>query len=303
MHDGPGSENAGRAQDNAPPANHVRETRYDNFPRQQNFRCPEARRQPQVMGNFFITQHSLGYIGPAILALSIAATIFLRMWRLWRCDRTRLLLGCYFLGAGLFNLLHFFGYSLYSPEVQTVWYIVALTPLATLFLMLFAYRFPRPFSGREPLTATFSGIACGLIAFAIYAHGAFSSPVIPFGRSWGSEYRSLLIPLFISAVFLWTVIILLRQTIHAEQNNVIKAVLHPVTPEGKLARAFALVVLCEAANSGMVAVATSLYPVRETLFTFGMNAVLMAIYTLYVLIYLAASYTGFPLSTNSQASR
>jgi len=247
---------------------------------------------------FFITQLSIGYLSPAILALLIGALVMFRMKSIQKYDLDKIFLSLYIFAGGLYNIANFIGYSLYSPDAQIVWYIESFIPFGVLFLVQFAYYFPENIHVKEQRAVLGAGLILSGYAAADYCINASIVRVVLYGRTYGSIYFSKVVPVVVSIFFIWVIILFFRKMIYYEKKAGImlgiKRIFTPCTADAKNIRMFIFIIFFELLNSMFVLIAMNYFPVRETFFVLIMNILLLFVYTMYAAVYLYTSYHNIP---------
>ncbi len=251
------------------------------------------------MQNLFITQYSIGFISPALLSLIISCAIALRLMksRNFAPDKTSLAL--YFLGASIYNILNFFGFSIYSQDAQVIWYLESFTPFAVIFMVRFAYYYPTSWRETERKIVLISGSILSIAAISEYWINSWYSPVKLFGHTYGAFYHSSAIPLLVAVFYLWAVTVFIRRTIDYEKKNgtagnILKKIIKPETREGKTARIFAGLILLDIIHSFIVYGGMNKVPVSVFFISFSTAIVALVIYSLYTRVYLHSAYDNIP---------
>jgi AraC-like DNA-binding protein len=251
------------------------------------------------MSNFYITQYSIGYLSPALLAVIISFSIFHLQFRVrrWKADQTSLAL--YFLGAGVYCTLNFIGFSLYSPAAQVIWYLQTFSPFTILFLVMFSYHYPSPHHRKEFVIVMTTGSLLTLAAIIEYRIGCLSVPVRLYGQIYGSEYASRAIPLLNASLYLWTITVFLRRVIHFEKMAgaecpVPRMLLHPSSPDARAARAFSVLLLLDLAHALLVFSVMNFVSISAGLSTLIFNILILVILTFYIFVYLHSAYKSIP---------
>lgn len=251
------------------------------------------------MNNFYITHHSLGYIGPAILALIFSLAIFHRQYKSGNIKKATLSLGTYFFFHGIYNLLNLTGFSWYTPDSQYVWYIETLMSFAVLFLLYFAYQYPEERFPKERKIVIVIFAVLAAAAAGEYFYFAPSYPVSLFGQTYGSEYFSRYVPVVIGLIYSWTIVVFLRKMYLNEKEknssgNIILMFIKPKTPEAKTARSFAMVIFFEVMYSVFIFSVMNTADASEKLAVYITTALLLYIYSAYIMIYLISAYQNIP---------
>jgi AraC-like DNA-binding protein len=250
------------------------------------------------MQNFYITQYSIGFISPAILCLIISAAIVFRQLKSRKFTPDRVSLAVYFLSASFYNVLNFFGFSIYSADVQNIWYIEAFMPFAVLFMVQFAYYYPSSWMEKERKIILTTGTLLASAAIIEYWINSWNSPVLLFGQTYGSEYHSSAIPLVIALFYLWGAIVFIRRAIDYESSRTEKTslakILHPASKEAKTARTFACLILLDIIHSFVVYGVMNRIPVSSFVISLSTTIVVLIIYSLYTVVYLHSAYDNIP---------
>jgi len=251
------------------------------------------------MNNIFITQYSIGFAGPAILAFIISGAIILKNIRGGNLTPDRISLSLYFLGASIYNILNFCGFSIYSERAQVVWYIESFAPFAVLFLIRFAYYYPAPWHEKERKVVLAAGSALAAASVAEYWINSWHSPVRLFGHNYGAEYFSSAIPLLNAFFYIWGISVFIRRAVFYEHSNgrsgsLLKAIIKPSSRESETARTFAGLLLIDVAHSfivygGMNKISVSIFIISSVT-----TVVVLIILSLYTFVYLHSSYDNIP---------
>ncbi len=182
----------------------------------------------------YLTPASISYLTQVILSLAITATL---AWRLWnepqnRSPQMRLLTG-FFAAVTLFIGLLFLDAALSpSPRLFAVYAQNSVLALALVFLLQFAYRFPRSFPRRawESRASLVVSLAYLLweTSYMVYRY------VSLLGQ--GTVYYRPVLPDYVNAlILLWVPIAFLRQSVAADPRPV-NALVKLWRPQGKGAR-------------------------------------------------------------------
>lgn len=250
------------------------------------------------MHSLYITQYSIGFISPAILCLIISAAIVFRQLKTRKFTPDRVSLAVYFLGASFYNVLNFFGFSIYSVEAQNIWYIEAFMPFAVLFMIRFAYYYPSSWREKERKIIITAGSLLASAAIIEYWINSWNSPVLLFGQTYGAEYHSSAIPLIIALFYLWGAIVFIRRAADYESSGTGKTsltkILHPAAKETKTARTFACLILLDIIHSFLVYGVMNRIPVSSFAISLSTTIVVLIIYSLYTVVYLHSAYDNIP---------
>ena len=251
------------------------------------------------MQNVFITQYSIGFISPALLSLIISCAIALRLLKSRKFAPDKTSLALYFLGASIYNILNFLGFSIYSQDAQVIWYLESFTPFAVIFMVRFAYYYPSSWRETERKIVLISGLILSIAAISEYWINSWYSPVKLFGHTYGAFYHSSAIPLLVAVFYLWAVTVFIRRTIDFEKKNgtagnILKKIIKPETREGKTARIFAGLILLDIIHSIIVYGGMNKVPVSVFLISFSTAIAALVIYSLYTRVYLHSAYDNIP---------
>lgn len=249
--------------------------------------------------NFYITRYSIGFISPAVLCLVISCTIIFRQYRMKIFTPDRVSLAVYFLGASLYNVLNFFGYSIYSSQAQIAWYLESFTPFAVLFLIRFSYYYPSPWREKERKVVIAAGALIAAAAIAEYWINSWNSPVRLFGHNYGAEYFSRAIPLVNGLFYLFGATVFLRRAAYYEKKNnsasgILEAIINPATSGAKTARTFACLIILDIIHSLIVYGGMNSFPVSIYVISFTTTIVVLLITSLYAVVYLHSAYDNIP---------
>ncbi|PKL15937.1 MAG: hypothetical protein CVV49_18820 [Spirochaetae bacterium HGW-Spirochaetae-5] len=252
------------------------------------------------MHNLFITEYSIGFVCPALLSLVISGTIFLRQFnrRKFTPDRTSLAL--YFFGASVYNILNFFGFSIYSADAQIVWYIESFAPFMVLFMIRFAYYYPVRWRESERKVILASASIISVLAISEYWINSWNSPVLLFGHTSGSEYHSSAIPLIVACFYAWAAAVFIRRGIDYEKNNgtysgILMTILNPRSREAGTARNFACLISLDIVHSVMIYGVMNKISISSFAISFTTAIIVLVIYSLYTSVYLHSSYENIPV--------
>ncbi len=251
------------------------------------------------MQNVFITQYSIGFISPALLSLIISCAIALRLLKSRKFAPDKTSLSLYFLGASIYNILNFFGFSIYSKDAQIVWYLESFTPFAVIFMVRFAYYYPTNWRETERKIVLISGLILSIAAISEYWINSWHSQVKLFGHTYGALYHSSAIPLLIALFYLWAVAVFIRRAIECEKKNgsdgkIFKIIFKPETREGKTSRIFAVLILLDIIHSFMVYGGMNKVPVSVFFISLTTAVLTLLIYSLYTRVYLLSAYDNIP---------
>jgi len=252
------------------------------------------------MHNLFITEYSIGFVCPALLSLVISGTIFLRQFNRRKFTPDRTSLSLYFLGASVYNVLNFFGFSIYSADAQIVWYIQTFAPFMVLFMIRFAYYYPEKWHESERKAVLISASVISVFAISEYWINSWNSPVMLFGHTSGSEYHSSAIPLVVALFYAWATAVFIRRGIDYEKNNgtysgLMKTITNPRSREAATSRNFACLISLDIIHSFMVYGVMNKISISSFAISFATAIVVLVIYSLYTSVYLHSSYENIPV--------
>jgi AraC-like DNA-binding protein len=252
------------------------------------------------MQNLFITEYSIGFVCPALLSLVISGTIFLRQFNRRKFTPDRSSLALYFLGASVYNILNFFGFSIYSADAQTVWYIQTFVPFMVLFMIRFAYYYPEKWRESERKSVLISASVISVLAISEYWINSWNSPVLLFGHTSGSEYHSSAIPLIIALFYAWAAAVFIRRGIDYEKKNgtytgLLKTMINPQCREAGTSRNFACLITLDIIHSFMVYGVMNKISLSSFTISFTTAIFVLIIYSLYTSVYLHSSYENIPV--------
>ncbi len=251
------------------------------------------------MQNLYITQYSIGFVGPAILSLVTSGAIFIKQARSGEFTPDRVSLALYFLGAAIYNVLNFFGFSIYSNNAQIVWYIESFAPFIVLFLIGFAYYYPSTWREKERKIVLAAGFMLAVAAIMEYWIMSWNSRVLLYGQTYGAEYFSGAIPLLIAFFYLWAAIVFIRRVVYYERRNCAggtfyKVMINPRTREARIARTFAGLILLDIMHSIIVYGGMHRISVSVFVIAFSTTIMVLVILSLYTIVYLNSAYDNIP---------
>lgn len=227
-----------------------------------------------------------------VLIVLVSSLLAILIHRSWNKGSSRYLAG-YFLFVILFNIGHLITYSLMVPAGAFGWYLAALAPFGLVFLVQFAYHFPRSSFEKEARLVFAVSLGCSLIAYADYWYAARKMPILLSETGFGSQYESPWIPPLAAVLFLWTFFVFVRQAFYLEgiaftkPLSALRVLWKPQNVEARKARNFALVVLFEFVNTVAIALYMSVRFIPYSTLLAVNNALFLGIYVLYVVIFLA----------------
>jgi len=209
-------------------------------------------------------------------------------------NKTTLYIGLYFVFLFIFNLGYMIGWSIYGPLGHIGWYLASLAPIGLLFLIRFAYHYPKLIFKKESLIVTILFTILALIAIGDYVIHAIQSPVLLTETGWGSTYSSQLIPITLILFYVWTIIVLLRQSIHlskakAGTNGFSKDLRYLIKPQGQSAKSagkYSLIILLELINTISISLFLIFDAISYVTINYTMNTAFLFIACLYVIIYI-----------------
>ncbi len=252
------------------------------------------------MQNLFITQYSIGFVCPALLSLVISSTIFLRQINRRRFTPDRTSLALYFFGASAYNILNFFGFSIYSADVQIVWYIESFAPFFVIFMVRFAYYYPVRWRESERKIVLVSASIISVAATSEYWINSWNSPVLLFGHTFGSEYHSSAIPLIIALFYTWAASVFIRRGVDYEKKNgtysgIISAIIKPRSRESATARLFASLICLDIIYSFIIYGVMNRFSLSSFSISVTSAIFVILIYSLYITVYLHSAYENIPV--------
>lgn len=251
------------------------------------------------MNNFFITHNSLGYMGPAVLALFFSLSILFRQFKSKKFQKSIISFALYFFFHSVYNILNFIGFSWYTPSSQYVWYAESVISIVIVFLLYFAYTYPERRFEREKRIVIVLFAFLSLASAADYIYHAANSKVMLYGQTFGSEYFTKYVPLVTGLIYLWTVSIFIRKTIINEREeyqdkSILSCIFRPKNIRAKTARSFSIVVSMEILYSALIFSVMNMVDLGETMAVYASTTLLLVIYSFYIFIYLISAYQNVP---------
>ncbi len=220
----------------------------------------------------YLTPAAIGYLTQFILAAAITLYLAGRLRRTARQMQTALLTG-FFAAVTLFILLLFFDVALLPDQrLYAVFLQTIAAGLCLIFLLQFAYHFPRP----DPRKKWEARIALGFsilytlweMQFALFRFAELSAGHV--------HYRPVDADYALAVGFFWVPIVFIRQAVYADDRRVtwVRKLWQPHGREAQAARTFALVYLSTLALS-MVNILRSLMIVSTAIYQLSISVGLL----------------------------
>lgn len=221
--------------------------------------------------NIYVSELAYGRFTSTFLFLIMFVFLLLRS----RNSKTTLYLALYFLFFTIYNAGYFLSYLVYSPFGSIGWYMAALSVFAGMILIQFAYNFPQHIFKKESKIIFIISLILSTFTVGEYIYNAVRSPIISTEHSFGSIYGSKIIGPIILVFYLWTIIVLFRQSLKAANER-----------ERKSARIFALIVIFEFINTISIVIFINFEGISFSQINFTMNIGFMIIAFLYAVVYI-----------------
>ena len=239
---------------------------------------------------FFITHYAIGFICPALLAFFIAGSILFKIFTEKNFQKDKINLSIYFIGAGIYNTLNFFGFSIYSPEAQIIWYLQSFSIFFVIFIINFAYLYPENIFKIERNIALAMSLIISIVSVAHYFISCADSPILLYGHTYGAEHVSRLIPLFITGFYLWSASVFFRKYFYYKNQT---------TQNGtcsyqRVTLYFGLLIISDVIHSITVYSVMNNITVSAFLIAFITAILVLCIYSLYGFLYLTTAYGNVP---------
>lgn len=168
------------------------------------------------MDSVYLTANSVGRLAPALLTLIIG--IYLLTLRN-KTSRTHFL-AWYFLLASLYHFGHLYSYSYFDPMGRWGWYLAATGIFMVVFKTRFVYHLPRnSFPREERFVFWFSLILVGATWIEYLIRAGLDTVFMFQIHHYGPPFNSKSIPIAFFLGFIWSIVVLIRQSFQRDADN------------------------------------------------------------------------------------
>jgi signal transduction histidine kinase len=236
---------------------------------------------------FLLDHNSVGRLATIILCLMVACFLVLKK------DRTSSLrfFACFFVFSLFYHVGVFIACTVLIPEGAVGWFFTAFAPLGMVCLVQFAYRFPHRISRKESAVVavlTFLLISAGIVDYVYeYSIGYIGWHIF----AYGPAYTTRILPVSTAVLYLWAIIVFLRQSVHVSREEgdarpFLSVVFKPRAKDARTAQHLALVVCAELLLCVLLAIEATFHVITPVMMNNLQNSGYMLIYLSYIVIYI-----------------
>jgi len=266
------------------------------------------------MGSVFFSDLAFGRV--TLILLMIIIDIFLLVRR--PKNAREWFFFAHFFFMTLLSLGYFIAFSVFSPYAHMRWLIAFSALFAITAHIQFGYRFPRKLSPVEANIVLVITVLLSLWSLIYYIIKMYQAPMGLNENGYESTYHSTAIPVILTVMCLWRIIVFFRQTVHSSEYPEINSALQdksrssvyrihafiagtftrlirPESKASKAARSFMILTIIEFLMSALLILYFTINILPPPAFNITLNLVFTIIYLFYVVIYINRSSGSFSL--------